>query len=153
VDEAVGTDVAALAETLALSQRVADFIRNSGLPSSIRCPIADPRLPQVRQRLPAAAGRRRAGRCDLDHSKPGLQDAENLRQVGREFKDRTSGILTIATTHTQARYSLPRVVGRSSASIPRCTLASAVARASRGMLRRHTTHGSTRSPGSASNFG
>ncbi|HZF19145.1 MAG TPA: CysB family HTH-type transcriptional regulator [Burkholderiales bacterium] len=39
-----------------------------------------------------------------------LQDAENLRQVGREFKDRTSGILTIAATHTQARYSLPRVV-------------------------------------------
>jgi len=32
VDEAVGTDVDALAETLTLSQRVADFIRNSGLP-------------------------------------------------------------------------------------------------------------------------
>src|SRR5882724_8063345 len=32
VDEAVGTDLDALAETLALSQRVADFIRNSGLP-------------------------------------------------------------------------------------------------------------------------
>jgi hypothetical protein len=32
VDEALGTDVGALAETLALSQRVADFIRNSGLP-------------------------------------------------------------------------------------------------------------------------
>jgi len=39
-----------------------------------------------------------------------LQDAENLKQVGREFKDQTSGTLTIATTHTQARYSLPRVV-------------------------------------------
>jgi len=32
VDEAVGTDLDALAETLAVSQRVADFIRNSGLP-------------------------------------------------------------------------------------------------------------------------
>ena len=32
VDEAVGADVAALAGTLAVSQRVADFIRNSGLP-------------------------------------------------------------------------------------------------------------------------
>jgi hypothetical protein len=31
-DEAVGDDVEALARTLAVSQRVADFIRNSGLP-------------------------------------------------------------------------------------------------------------------------
>src|SRR6266853_276030 len=40
-----------------------------------------------------------------------LQEAENLKQVGREFKDQTAGTLTIATTHTQARYSLPKVVG------------------------------------------
>jgi LysR family transcriptional regulator, cys regulon transcriptional activator len=39
-----------------------------------------------------------------------LQEAENLKQVGREFKDQTSGTLTVATTHTQARYSLPKVV-------------------------------------------
>jgi len=32
VDEAVGADVEALAKTLAVSQRVADFVRNSGLP-------------------------------------------------------------------------------------------------------------------------
>jgi hypothetical protein len=32
VDEALGTDVAGLAQTLSVSQRVADFIRNSGLP-------------------------------------------------------------------------------------------------------------------------
>ena len=32
VDEAVGADVLALASTLAVSQRVADFVRNSGLP-------------------------------------------------------------------------------------------------------------------------
>jgi len=39
-----------------------------------------------------------------------LDETENLRQVGREFRDRESGSLIIATTHTQARYSLPRVV-------------------------------------------
>lgn len=43
----------------------------------------------------------------IDHL---LQEAENLKQVGREFKDQTSGTLTVATTHTQARYSLPKVV-------------------------------------------
>ena len=32
VDEAVGRSMEALAQTLAVSQRVADFIRNSGLP-------------------------------------------------------------------------------------------------------------------------
>lgn len=39
-----------------------------------------------------------------------LSETENLRQVGREFRDRESGSLVIATTHTQARYALPRVV-------------------------------------------
>lgn len=39
-----------------------------------------------------------------------LEEAENLKQVGREFRDQATGTLTIATTHTQARYSLPKVV-------------------------------------------
>jgi len=40
-----------------------------------------------------------------------LREAENLKQVGREFRDQAAGTFTIATTHTQARYSLPEVVG------------------------------------------
>ncbi|MGB7541351.1 MAG: CysB family HTH-type transcriptional regulator [Burkholderiales bacterium] len=39
-----------------------------------------------------------------------LQDAENLKQVGREFRNQAAGTLVIATTHTQARYALPTVV-------------------------------------------
>lgn len=39
-----------------------------------------------------------------------LHDADNLRQVGQEFQSQDSGHLTIATTHTQARYTLPPVV-------------------------------------------
>ena len=39
-----------------------------------------------------------------------LNETENLRQVGREFRDQESGSLVIATTHTQARYALPKVV-------------------------------------------
>ena len=39
-----------------------------------------------------------------------LQEAENLRQIGREFRDQAAGTLTVATTHTQARYSLPKAV-------------------------------------------
>ena len=39
-----------------------------------------------------------------------LQDAGNLKHVGQEFHSHDSGHLTIATTHTQARYALPPVV-------------------------------------------
>lgn len=39
-----------------------------------------------------------------------LLDANNLKQVGQEFKNQQGGALTIATTHTQARYALPPVV-------------------------------------------
>src|SRR5947209_7881649 len=38
VDEAVGADPETLARTLALSQRIADFIRNSGLPQQHMAP-------------------------------------------------------------------------------------------------------------------
>lgn len=39
-----------------------------------------------------------------------LREAENLRQVGQDFRDEDSGRLVVATTHTQARYALPRIV-------------------------------------------
>ncbi len=39
-----------------------------------------------------------------------LGDLENLRNVGKEFSAESSGVLTIATTHTQARYMLPPVL-------------------------------------------
>lgn len=39
-----------------------------------------------------------------------LLDVDNLRQVGAEFSNEASGSLSIATTHTQARYALPGTV-------------------------------------------
>ncbi len=50
------------------------------------------------------------GRVILGIAERILQDTENLKQIGREFRDQAAGTLTIATTHTQARYSLPKVV-------------------------------------------
>jgi LysR family cys regulon transcriptional activator len=41
-----------------------------------------------------------------------LRDATNLKNVAQEFTSEESGSLTIATTHTQARYALPPVVKR-----------------------------------------
>ena len=51
-----------------------------------------------------------------------LRDAENLRQVAMEFASQDSGSLTIATTHTQARYALPPVVQRFTARYPKVRL-------------------------------
>jgi LysR family transcriptional regulator, cys regulon transcriptional activator len=39
-----------------------------------------------------------------------LAEAENLRRAGEDFANEHSGTLTIAATHTQARYALPRAV-------------------------------------------
>ena len=39
-----------------------------------------------------------------------MQEIDGLKQIGREFAAQDSGSLTIATTHTQARYTLPPVV-------------------------------------------
>ncbi|MBC7575346.1 MAG: LysR family transcriptional regulator, partial [Herminiimonas sp.] len=47
-----------------------------------------------------------------------LLEAENLRQASQEYSDEKSGTLTIATTHTQARYVLPHVVQSFRASFP-----------------------------------
>ena len=41
-----------------------------------------------------------------------LREAKNLKGVGDEFANEQSGSLTIATTHTQARYALPKVIQR-----------------------------------------
>ena len=39
-----------------------------------------------------------------------VSDIDSLRRLGEEYADRDGGALTIATTHTQARYVLPRVI-------------------------------------------
>lgn len=39
-----------------------------------------------------------------------LQEAENLRSAGDEFTNQSRGLLTIAATHSQARYALPPAV-------------------------------------------
>jgi LysR family cys regulon transcriptional activator len=51
-----------------------------------------------------------------------LVDAENLKRVGSEYADKDSGGLVIATTHTQARYALPRVVSEFRGQYPKVRL-------------------------------
>ncbi|WP_114193420.1 HTH-type transcriptional regulator Cbl [Edaphovirga cremea] len=51
-----------------------------------------------------------------------LNDAGNIRRLGDVFSSTDSGQLHIATTHTQARYSLPRVIKEFRALYPRVRL-------------------------------
>ena len=53
-----------------------------------------------------------AGRLVLDQAQLVLTEAANLARVGADFSSESKGLLTLATTHTQARYSLPHVVRR-----------------------------------------
>jgi LysR family cys regulon transcriptional activator len=47
-----------------------------------------------------------------------LLDAKNIKRLAEQFSNRDQGNLTIATTHTQARYALPSVVTRFKAEYP-----------------------------------
>ncbi len=51
-----------------------------------------------------------------------LLDADNLKRVGDEFVAQNSGRLSIAATHSQARYALPTVVRDFRAIYPQVTL-------------------------------
>lgn len=52
-----------------------------------------------------------------------LLDAENMRRVARQYADEDTGHLVVATTHTQARYALPRVVREFTQVFPKVQLA------------------------------
>lgn len=52
------------------------------------------------------------GKAILEIALRVLKDVENLTQVSEEFTEKDNGRLTIATTHTQARYALPHVIHR-----------------------------------------
>ncbi|MCH8619934.1 CysB family HTH-type transcriptional regulator [Undibacterium sp. TS12] len=50
------------------------------------------------------------GRAVLKSVELIMQEIDGLKRIGKEFAAQDSGSFTIATTHTQARYALPKVV-------------------------------------------
>ena len=48
-----------------------------------------------------------------------MREVGNLRRIGEQFSAQDSGTLSIATTHTQARYVLPQSVARLRAAFPK----------------------------------
>jgi LysR family transcriptional regulator, cys regulon transcriptional activator len=51
-----------------------------------------------------------------------MQEIDSLKRIGKEFAAQDSGSLTIATTHTQARYALPKVVQAFTQKFPKVRL-------------------------------
>ncbi|HSW12609.1 MAG TPA: HTH-type transcriptional regulator CysB [Solimonas sp.] len=51
-----------------------------------------------------------AGKRILEYTARLLSEADNIKNVAEEFRDTDRGDLSIATTHTQARYALPSVI-------------------------------------------
>ena len=51
-----------------------------------------------------------------------LEEVENIKSVSKDFNDSSAGTLSIATTHTQARYILPAVVEKFVEHYPKVSL-------------------------------
>jgi len=62
------------------------------------------------------------GRAVLAMAERVLREIEHIKQIGYEFSQDASGSLSIATTHTQARYALPPVIKNFTAEYPNIRL-------------------------------
>jgi len=60
-----------------------------------------------------------AGNLVVATARRALREIENMKRVGAEYKSEDTGTLSIATTHTQARYVLPRVIRAFSERYPK----------------------------------
>jgi len=62
------------------------------------------------------------GRAVIAIAERMLAEAANLKRAGEDFAGEKSGTLTIATTHTQARYALPKAVAAFKRRYPKVQL-------------------------------
>jgi LysR family cys regulon transcriptional activator len=62
------------------------------------------------------------GRAVLKSVELIMQEIDGLKRIGKEFAAQDTGSFTIATTHTQARYSLPKVVQAFAQKYPKVRL-------------------------------
>ena len=60
-----------------------------------------------------------AGEIVVATARKALREIANMKRVADEFRSEDSGTLAIATTHTQARYVLPKVLAEFAAQFPK----------------------------------
>ena len=109
-----GLNVSAAAEALytsqpGISKQIRQLEEELGVPIFIR---------QGKRLTALTAG----GAVAVATARRALQELNNLKRVGAEFKAEDEGTLAIATTHTQARYVLPPVLKRFAERYPKVRL-------------------------------
>ena len=63
-----------------------------------------------------------AGATVVDYARKILRDVENIKGVGKDLMAEQTGTLSIATTHTQARYVLPAIISQFHEQYPKVNL-------------------------------
>jgi LysR family cys regulon transcriptional activator len=63
-----------------------------------------------------------AGKAIIEMAERILREAESIPQVAKEFTDPQAGTLSIATTHTQARFVLPPIISEFLGRYPKVSL-------------------------------
>jgi LysR family transcriptional regulator, cys regulon transcriptional activator len=63
-----------------------------------------------------------AGEIGIETARHALREIANLKRVADEFRGEDSGTLSIATTHTQARYVLPKVLREFATRYPKVNI-------------------------------
>jgi len=86
------------------------FTSQSGVSKAIKELEDELNLEIFERRGKRVVGFTEAGQSVADHAQRALQEIENLRSVGQSVALKDEGRLVLATTHTQARYSLPEIV-------------------------------------------
>jgi LysR family transcriptional regulator, cys regulon transcriptional activator len=99
-----GNHISAAAEALHTSQ--------PGISKQIALLEAEIGFPVFHRKRNRVVGLTEPGREVIEIAQRILNDVENLRTLRDDYLQRSEGALTIATTHTYARYVLPRVVER-----------------------------------------
>jgi LysR family cys regulon transcriptional activator len=105
-----GNHISAAAEALHTSQ--------PGISKQIALLESEIGFPVFERRRNRVTGLTEPGREVIEIARRILNDVENLRTIRDDYLEREEGALTIATTHTYARYVLPKVVSRFLARYP-----------------------------------
>jgi len=99
-----GNHISAAAEALHTSQ--------PGVSKQIQLLEAEIGFPVFQRKRNRVTGLTEPGREVIEIAQRIMSDVENLRTLRDDYLQREQGTLTIATTHTYARYVLPRVIER-----------------------------------------
>ena len=82
----------------------------SGISKQIQLLEEELNLPIFQRHGKRLSGITPPGQLIVNLAERALREIDNIKRVGEEFSQQAAGTLTIATTHTQARYRLPDAV-------------------------------------------